>query len=69
MLPMIELDPKKRASAKELLQHPLIKDINIIHDMDNLISSLNSEDSLITATTDNDSSGCIISKKRKSSLD
>jgi len=71
MLPMIELDPKKRASAHELLQHPLIKDIDVIDDMDSFISSLNNsvENSVITTTTDNESSGCIIGKKRKSSLE
>jgi len=71
MLPMIELDPKKRASAHELLQHPLIKDIDIHEDMDNYLNSHNSsiENSIMTNTTDNESSECIIGKKRKSSLE
>jgi len=64
MLPMIELDPKKRASAHELLQHPLIKDVDITEDMDNFLNS-SVENSI---TTNNDSSECIIGKKRKSSL-
>ncbi|ORX57811.1 kinase-like protein [Piromyces finnis] len=69
ILPMIELDPKKRASAHELLQHPLIKDVNVIDDMDSFISSLNTSAENSVITTENDSSECIIGKKRKSSIE
>jgi len=70
MLPMIELDPKKRASAHELLQHPLIADIDIHEDMENFLNSLNlSSKTSNSSNTENElSSGCVIGKKRKSSL-
>jgi len=69
MLPMIELDPKKRASAHELLNHPLIKDIDILEDMDNYLNSIiPSVENSIVNTTDNESGECIIGKKRKNSL-
>jgi len=67
MLPMIELDPKKRASAHELLQHPLIADIDIHEDMENFLNSLNlSSKTSNSSNTENElSSGCVIGKKRK----
>jgi len=70
MLPMIALDPKKRASAHELLQHPLIADIGIHEDMENFLNSLNSstEESVISNNIEKESGECVIGKKRKSSL-
>jgi len=70
MLPMIALDPKKRASAHELLQHPLIADIDIHEDMENFLNSLNSstEESVISNNIEKESGECVIGKKRKSSL-